>query len=304
MATAGQQILHLLVYCVGFSLGAVTHEHDSGFSVIVILCPVNDSVGNDLEILVGGEQRIADDHLLERVGIIRDLSAEFVILNTVHEVSGLYDKVLYTVCYGSVKRLAYVVNFLAVALVNVINNDIGSEPSSYGVTRECCFEVILDGADSQAAAVVEAGSEAEYQQLVVADLVLIPGVIEGSVAGVVVLVVSLSSSSGFSGGYVGSRAAVGILSGGTLSGGSRGGGHGLRSGAGRGGLLLGRTAGKCGGSSKYCCENDLGFLHVNVFLSFWNTRNRCIKKALFQRKRARQTRRRSAASEKRTTNTS
>ena len=214
-------------------------------------------------------------------------------------MSGLYDKVLYTVCYGSVKRLAYVVNFLAVALVNVINNDIGSEPSSYGVTRECCFEVVFNSADSQAAAVVEAGSEAEYQQLVVADLVLIPGVIEGSVAGVVVLVVSLSSSSGFSGGYVGSRAAVGIL-----SGGSCGGGHGLRSGAGRGGLLLGRTAGKCGGRSKYCCENDLGFLHVNVFLSFWNTRNRCIKKALFQRKRARQTRRRSAASEKRTTNTS
>lgn len=83
----------------------------------------------------------------------------------------------------SVEGFADVVDLLAVTSVYVVDYDIGGEASSYGVIRERGLEIVLNGADGQAAAVVEAGAEAQHEQLVIADAVLVSRIIEGSVAG-------------------------------------------------------------------------------------------------------------------------
>ena len=78
-------------------------------------------------------------------------------------MSGLYYEVLYAVCCCSVEGFADVVDLLAVTSVYVVDYDIGGEASSYGVIRERSLEIVLNGADGQAAAGVEAGA-ARYRR--------------------------------------------------------------------------------------------------------------------------------------------
>lgn len=71
----------------------------------------------------------------------------------------------------------------------MVDNDICGKASSYGIIRECGFKIILNSADSKTAAVIEACAEAYCEKLVLADLVLISYIVEGSVACVIVLLV-------------------------------------------------------------------------------------------------------------------
>ena len=175
-------------------------------------------------------------------------------------MSGLYYEVLYAVCCCSVEGFADVVDLLAVTSVYVVDYDIGGEASSYGVIRERSLEIVLNGADGQAAAVVEAGAEAQHEQLVIADAVLVSRVIEGSVAGVVVLVVlclcGRSGCASFSGSSCLRGGSGGVLCGNALGGGSSGGINGLGSGA-LGGSCVCRAAGERGSSSENCRKNEL-----------------------------------------------
>ena len=53
--------------------------------------------------------------------------------------------------------------------------------------RVCGLQSILDALDVLHAAVVEGGAEGDHQQLVVANVVLIAGIVLGSIAGVTAL---------------------------------------------------------------------------------------------------------------------
>ena len=71
----------------------------------------------------------------------------------------------------------------------MVDDDLAGEAAADGVVRERLLHSGLDGADGFAAAVVVAGAEADDQQLVFADFVLIERIIQACVTRFVVLIV-------------------------------------------------------------------------------------------------------------------
>ena len=109
----------------------------------------------------------------------------------------LNDEILDAVCNCAVERLGHVVDLLAVTLVYMVDDDLASEAAADRVVRERGLHRGLDRADGLAAAVVVAGAEADDQQLVFADFVLIERIIQACVTRFVVfLVVCLFGRSG------------------------------------------------------------------------------------------------------------
>ena len=177
MSVSSEQLLHFCVNAVGLGLSAVTHEADSCLSVVVLLGPVNDSVLHTLEIIIACEERLAENYLFKGVGIACNSVNDLVILDTVHQVCGLDNKVFYAVVNSSFESLVDVIDVDTVTALNVVDDDVCCKTTAHRVFRESLVESALDSADSQAAAVVEAGSEAEHQQLIVADIVLISDIV-------------------------------------------------------------------------------------------------------------------------------
>ena len=106
-----------------------------------------------------------------------------------HQVGGLDDQVLHTVCHSAVHGLLHVVDLFAVTSLHMVDDDLCGEGAAHAPVRVCGLQSILDALDVLHAAVVEGGAEGDHQQLVVADVVLIAGIVLGSIAGVTAKVV-------------------------------------------------------------------------------------------------------------------
>ena len=196
MAAIGQQLLHLGVHGVGVSLGAVAHEADGGLAVIIGGGGLYDGIGNRLEILIGGQQRLADGDSLKGIGILGNLVHQVAVLQAVHQMGGLNHQILDPVGDGTVQGLAHIVDDLAVPVLHMVDDDLAGEASSHGILREGLLHSRLDGANGQAAVVVVAGAKADHQQLALADLILVAGIIQRSIAGFVVFLILFPGHSG------------------------------------------------------------------------------------------------------------
>ena len=166
----------------------MTHEADCGLAVIILLGCVYDGIHNLLEVIVRGQQRLTEHDLLEGIRIACQLILEVVVLQTVHQMSRLNNQGLYLVVYGAVQCLGYVVDLLAVTLVYMVDDDLAGEAAAYRVIRERLLHRLLDGADGLTAAVVIAGAEADYEQLGIANFILIQRIVQGSVTRFIVFV--------------------------------------------------------------------------------------------------------------------
>ena len=165
----------------------MSHEADSSLSVIVFLCPVNDSVRNAVEVVIACEKRLTDRYLLKGIGIISDLCFEIIVFKTVHKVCRLNNELLYFIGNCSVKCLLNVIYDFIIAAFNVVDDDICCEAAAYRKIGKCVLKRLLDSTYCKAAAVIEACTEAEHKKLVFTDAILISWVVEGSIAGIVVL---------------------------------------------------------------------------------------------------------------------
>ena len=96
-------------------------------------------------------------------------------------MSGLDNKVLYTIGNCSVKSLLYVIDLNAVTSLDVVDDDLSCECSSYGPVRICSLESLFYSADILGAAIIERSTEAYNEKLVLTDLVLVKGIVSGSV---------------------------------------------------------------------------------------------------------------------------
>ena len=182
-----QHVLHLGVDLVVLVLGAVTHVHDSGLAVVIVLDDVDHDVRHAVEVLVGGEQGFGDHDLLEGVGVTRQAFHQLVILEAVHKVGGLHDQDLNAVFDGTLKGFFHIVDVDAVAPLHVVDDDLGSERTPYREIFHSFVDSRLDAAYGQAAAVVKAGAEGYDQKFLFADLVLVAHQVQGGIAGLVVL---------------------------------------------------------------------------------------------------------------------
>ena len=108
-----------------------------------------------------------------------------------HQVRRLDNQILDTVGNGTLKRLVHVVDLLAVAGLNVVDDDLRGEGAADAPIRVGGLQGVLDALDVSGAAAVEGGAEADDQQLIFADVVGIARVVLAGVAGVAAKVVGV-----------------------------------------------------------------------------------------------------------------
>ena len=90
----------------------------------------------------------------------------------------LNDKILDSVVSSSLESLVYVVDLLAVTRIYMIDDDLGSKRSSDRPVRVGLLKRLLNAADVLYAAVVERSTEAYYQKLVLAYIILIERIVK------------------------------------------------------------------------------------------------------------------------------
>ena len=96
----------------------------------------------------------------------------------------LYYQVLNTVCHSAVQCLIHVVDMLIISCLYMVDDDLCGKCSSYRPVGIGCCDRILDTLDISHTAVVKGSAEAYYQNLVLTDLILITGIILGSISGI------------------------------------------------------------------------------------------------------------------------
>ena len=188
--------------------GAVTHKDESGLvgsgsggAVVTgfLHGSSGDGLGDVFLILVDdgdvradlAQQGLSHGDGLELVTVGVDHLHHLVVLSAVHQVGGLDDQVLHAVCHSAVHGLLHVVDLLAVTGLHMVDDDLCGEGTAHGPIRVSFLQSILDALDVLHAAVVEGGAEGDHQQFVLADVVLVAGVILGSIAGVTAKVVGV-----------------------------------------------------------------------------------------------------------------
>ena len=156
---------------------------DSLGNIFLILID-DGSIGTDL-----AQQGLSHSDRFKLVAVGVDHFHHFVILSAVHQVGGLDDQILHAVFHSAVHGLLHVVDLFAVTSLHMVDDDLCGECAAHRPIRVCGLQSILDALDVLHAAVVEGGAEGDHQQLVVADVVLIVGIVLGGIAGVTAKVV-------------------------------------------------------------------------------------------------------------------
>ena len=99
-------------------------------------------------------------------------------------MGGLHHQLLHTVGDSALQSLVHVVDLLAVTGLDVVDDDLSGEGAAHGPIGVSRLQGVLNALDVGYAAVVEGGAEGHHQQLLLADLVLVAGIVLGCVTGV------------------------------------------------------------------------------------------------------------------------
>ncbi len=130
------------------------------------------------------QKRLCDGDRLELAAISFDRFAHLVILCAVHQMRRLNNEILDAIGDRTLKRLIHVVDLLAVASLNVVDDDLRGEGSADGPVGVGFLKCVLDALDVGHTAVIVGRAEGNDEQLVFADVVLIPRIVLRCVAGV------------------------------------------------------------------------------------------------------------------------
>ena len=188
---------------------AVAHENEGG---AVLRCILEALIAGGLHCL--GGQRLRDGLLVgvgrgtilsdlpeQRLGDLDGLDliliglggrTELVVLRTVHEVRRLDHEMLDAVVDGTLQRLVHVVDLLAITRLDVIDDDLRGEGTTHRPVRIRCLQRLLDPADVLRTAVVEGGTEAHDEKLLLADTVLVQRIILAGIPGVAAEIIRIS----------------------------------------------------------------------------------------------------------------
>ena len=188
---------------------AVAHEHKSsaigGSSGGVIITSGGNSLGGDgsgnsflISVDFGSvsanfaQQGLSNGNAFELIRVLVHSFAHFVVLSAVHQVSRLNNQVLNAVGNSAVQSLLHVIDFLAIAGLHMVDDDLCGESAADGPIRVSGLQGILDALDICRAAAVEGGTKADDQQFVFADLIPIAGIVQVGIAGIAAKVVGVS----------------------------------------------------------------------------------------------------------------
>ena len=206
--------LHLTVGDLGDMSSAVTHENkgspvlcgssDRGSGIFTFITGFRgssgcDSPGNSCLVFIDDRSILTDlaqQGLCHTDGLKITLhslqgSHQLIMLRPMHEMSGLYDKVFHAVCLRAGQCLVDIVDHFLVSGLHMVDDDLGCKCPADGPVRICFLECLFDTADVLNTAFIERGAEAHDQELVLADLISIAGIIQGRVARVAAEVIGI-----------------------------------------------------------------------------------------------------------------
>ena len=141
----------------------MAHEHHGGLAVVIGGGVGGDGGDDRLEVIVGGQQGLAQNDLAEGILVVCQLVLQVVVLVTVHQMGGLDDEVLDAVGGGPVQSLGHVVDLQAVPLGQLVDDDLAGEGPADLIVGEGLLNGLLSGADGGVPALVVAGAEAHHQ---------------------------------------------------------------------------------------------------------------------------------------------
>ena len=156
-----EHFLHLGIVGVGIGFGAVAHETQRRLAVVEGRHVLLNGCGHLLVVVVGGEQRVAERDLVELVGVLVELVFHVGVFQASHEMRRLHDDFLHAVFHAAVERLGHVVDRDAVALLQLVDDDLRGEGAADVVVLPVLLaDSVFDGADGDVARVVVARAEA------------------------------------------------------------------------------------------------------------------------------------------------
>ena len=144
-----------------------------------------DGFCNSVLVINGSQKRSADLNLNKLVSIFINCCFQLIVFSAAHKVSRLDYEILNAVGNCTVKSLLHVVHLLAVTGIYMVDDDLCCESTSYGPLRICFLKCILNSLDVLNTAVIEAGTEGYYKEFVLTDLILISGIVLGSITGII-----------------------------------------------------------------------------------------------------------------------
>ena len=176
--------------CSGSSGAVVTgilHSGSgNGLGNSFLICVDDGSICADLT-----QQGLCHSNALKLVAVLVQHLVHLVVLCTVHQMGGLHDQVLHAVCHSAVQCLLHVVDLLTIACLHMVDDDLRGKGAAHAPVGVCGLQGVLNALDVGSAAVVEGGAEGHHQQLVLADLIGVAGIVLGSIAGVAAKVVGV-----------------------------------------------------------------------------------------------------------------
>ena len=183
-------VLHLAVTDFCGMRGSVSHEYESSS---VFLCSVKAFVAcsfyclccnclcNRFFIAVYGivcrahftQKRLGDGYGFKLVAVACNRFAQFVIFCTVHQMSRLYDQILYTVINSTLQCLIHIIDFFTIPCLHMVDDDLCTKCTSYGPVGICFLQCFFDAADILCTAVVKGSAKAYNKQFVFPDLICV-----------------------------------------------------------------------------------------------------------------------------------
>ena len=155
----------------------MAHKADGGFFIVIGGDGCSQGIGNDLEILIRGQQRGTNGKGKESILIPVGFCHQLLILKAIHDMRWLNDQVFHAIGYGPIQSLGNIVDGDPVPTLNVVNDHLAGKAPAKIISRKGPFQSILDGSDGQPAAVKIAGAKADHQKLLFSDTILVSGVI-------------------------------------------------------------------------------------------------------------------------------
>ena len=200
--------LHLVIGHARDMGSTVAHEYECravGCCCVEIIvtgfcdCLSDDCFGNCFLVRVDhsciladfAQKRLSDADSLKIVLDCLNCCYEIIILCAVHQVCGLYEQVLDAILLCACQSLVDIVDGFAVARLDMVDDDLGCERSAHGPVGISFLQGLLDTADISRAALVEGSAEADYEKLVLADLICVERVICGCIAGVAAEIIGI-----------------------------------------------------------------------------------------------------------------
>ena len=137
------------------------------------------------------QQGLRHGHGFKLVLIVRQGLHQFVIFRAMHQMGGLHHQGFDAVGHGAVQGLAHVVDFLTVAGLHMIDDDLGGKGAAHGPIGIGCLQRLFDGADIGGAALIEGSAKGHHQQFLFADLIGVQRIIQAGVAGIAAKVIGV-----------------------------------------------------------------------------------------------------------------